>query len=862
QREIQRLTLQRDELKPPTALLAVGEETITLLREGIGSTKKALMDLPAREAALTERRAEAQIVERRLGLDAASTSEVLRARRPEEARFRKLLADRGALVERRRAARERLSQTELDCEIHRTRLAALPAASDVQALERAVRLARQLGDIDGALDAVRRERAELEVSSRAELAALGPFDGSLAELCALRVPAAEAVSRFERDFARIDERTKSLVTELDRQRSRAAELSLELAAEERAGAVPSEEELERVRRARDERLEQWCASWQEGATKGHSLFDSAEGREYRSAVVAADAVADRLRREATRVAEHARRASELAQIKDDQQRLDTAQTELRREAEALERVWASHWANVGSASIRPSETRSWLARREHAVNLVVRAAALRDREATLSAQATELASTLGAALGTPLSTTPLAIDVTRAIEKLDRERELARERDALKRQIAEFEVRTAAARRELTERERETEVRESELTKAITALGFDASVPPEEVETRLAALSDLFQAREQTRELERRVLGMQRDIAAFESEVKALVVAHAPDLGELPVGRAASEIVQRYDRGRRDAEALDRVLSELAERQNELEEQSAQLVRAENELRALMDAAKAADASELPAIENKTRRARELRAELDGLEATLSETAGARGLRALLEEAAATDRASIAARLQELDERIEQLEEQHTDSIRAHQRVQAGMEFFSDTSAAEAADEERSLAAALVTRAERWSKLKLAEVLLAREIERYRQENQGPVLKRAAELFVRLTQEQYRGLRVGREERTLVAVRANDVEVSIEGLNEAARYHLYLALRLASLERYLDHAEPLPLVLDDILIHFDEEGARAALGVLGELAKRVQVLLFTHHRHNVDLAQTAVTGERLFVHEL
>ncbi|HEY5957323.1 MAG TPA: hypothetical protein VIV60_12245, partial [Polyangiaceae bacterium] len=336
----------------------------------------------------------------------------------------------------------------------------------------------------------------------------------------------------------------------------------------------------------------------------------------------------------------------------------------------------------------------------------------------------------------------------------------------------------------------------------------------------------------------------------------------APDLAELPAGHAATELVQRFDRGRRDAAALERVLADLAERQSELEEQGALLARAQDESQALMAVARATDSSELPSIELKARKARELHAELEGLESTLSEAAGMRGLPALLEQAAATDRARIAARLQELDTLIEQLEEQHADSIRAHQRVQAGLELFSDTSAAEAADEERALASALVTRAERWSKLKLAEVLLAREIERYRQENQGPVLRRAAELFVRLTQEQYRGLRVGREERTLVAVRANDFEVTVDGLNEAARYHLYLALRLASLERYLEHAEPLPLVLDDILIHFDEEGARAALGVLGELASRVQVLLFTHHRHNLELAPTAVARERLFVHEL
>jgi uncharacterized protein YhaN len=147
-------------------------------------------------------------------------------------------------------------------------------------------------------------------------------------------------------------------------------------------------------------------------------------------------------------------------------------------------------------------------------------------------------------------------------------------------------------------------------------------------------------------------------------------------------------------------------------------------------------------------------------------------------------------------------------------------------------------------------------------VLLAREVERYRQQHQGPVLRRAAELFVRLTNGEFSSLRVGREERSLVAVRQNDLEVTVDGLNEAARYHLYLALRLASLERYLEHAEPLPLVLDDILIHFDDDGARAAIEVLEGLSARMQVLLFTHHRHNLKLAQSVAPSSRLFMHEL
>jgi uncharacterized protein YhaN len=863
ERELARLRARRGELDPPTQLLDLGEETITLLREGIGSTKKALADLPARQANLAEKRAESQLVERRMGLDSTRLgAEGLRARRPEEARFRKLLAERGALAERLRSARDRLAQADLDKETRSARLRALPPAADAEALERAVLMARHAGDIEALLAQARRERSELALLSRAELAALSPFDGTLAELCTLRVPAGETVAHFEQCFEGIDERRKRLAAELDRQRERAAELARELAAEERAGPVPSEEELEKARAARDQRFEELCRSWPEKPDKGWSLFDAARVREYRGSVSAADNLADRLRREAARAAENARRSAELAQIAEEQLRLAELDANLARERAEAEASWAASWAAAGLTPVRPAEMRAWLSRRERAVQLVVKEAALAADEQALEARRQELVVSLTLALGEWPSNTPLGVVVSRANSKLDQERRAAADRAALQSQIAELEVRGNAARRELEASEKEVFTRETELAQVVAELGFEAAISPEEAEARLEELSDLARTREQISDLERRVAGMQRDIAAFESEVSALVGVHAPELSTLPCARAAAELIARFDRGRRDAEALERLLAELGEREAELEEERALLLRVEAQARELLSSAHASDASELPGIELRTRKARELRAELDGLEGTLSEAAGPRGLAALLAEAAATEPAKLSARLDELDALIEQQEERHSDCISGQQRVQAGLELFSDTSAAEAAEEERALASALVSRSERWAKLKLAEVLLSREVERYREQNQGPVLRRAAELFTRLTHDAYRGLRVGREERALVAVRSNDLEVGVEGLNEAARYHLYLALRLASLERYLEHAEPLPIVLDDILIHFDEDGARAALDVLGDLAQRFQILLFTHHRHNVALAEATAPRGRLFVHEL
>ena len=67
---------------------------------------------------------------------------------------------------------------------------------------------------------------------------------------------------------------------------------------------------------------------------------------------------------------------------------------------------------------------------------------------------------------------------------------------------------------------------------------------------------------------------------------------------------------------------------------------------------------------------------------------------------------------------------------------------------------------------------------------------------------------------------------------------------------------------FAQHNEPMPLVLDDALIHFDDERARAALQVLSELCACTQVLFFTHHKRHVELAREAIAKPRLCEHRL
>ena len=179
--------------------------------------------------------------------------------------------------------------------------------------------------------------------------------------------------------------------------------------------------------------------------------------------------------------------------------------------------------------------------------------------------------------------------------------------------------------------------------------------------------------------------------------------------------------------------------------------------------------------------------------------------------------------------------------------------------------AARAAQEAQETLSSLRENAERYLRLRLGAKILQAEIERYRERSQGPVLRRAAELFALVTERRFTGLEPdygAGDEPVLVGVRESGEKVALAGMSDGTQDQLYLALRLASLEKFSADGEPLPLLVDDALVNFDNARARAALKVLGDLAATTQVIFFTHHQHMVRLAKEAVGGQILYIQEL
>ena len=215
-------------------------------------------------------------------------------------------------------------------------------------------------------------------------------------------------------------------------------------------------------------------------------------------------------------------------------------------------------------------------------------------------------------------------------------------------------------------------------------------------------------------------------------------------------------------------------------------------------------------------------------------------------------EARNVDRDSLPGQIEEYGERIAALEARRAEVLAARADAQADLKRMDGSSAAaEAASSAQETIARLRRDAERYVKLRLARSILQREIERYREAHQSPVLKRASKLFASLTVGSFAGLQSDYDDAdhpVLLGVRPDDRKLQGHELSSGTRDQLYLALRLATVEEWVDRSGPMPFIVDDILVNFDDDRARATLGVLAQLGSKTQVLLFTHHGRDRDHA--------------
>ncbi len=868
----------------PAELLA-NRTAIEALHDPSGGYKKAAADRPRlvaeRDALQQQARGLLQKLGRPPQLDEANKLDLPTA---QKRRIRDLAGKYSGLLDRNQLCRQTLDK--LADEIHQVQeaLQQLPEPRDTAELRHTIRLAQRQGNLD-------KNRAQIAASlddrlqqAEVALARLPQFDGTLEELERLPVPSAETIERYDREFAQAEKEISRLQDQCHDILTASQEVQVKLDALHLVGDVPSEADLQQARHRRDQGwqlvqqvLGGGASQPDEAVTEFIGEFDPNGDltSAFAASMLKADTIADRLRREAERVAQQAEFTAQLQQLEEKLGQAQAALEAARQRQAEVQAEWRAQWKPAGIEPLTPGEMASW---RNHQQDLVKQADEIRREQAALD-RVTEEIKAHKAQLNECLAALnlPAVPDAESLMAALDRAEELATAIEDANRQREKLAEDHRRLLREHPQAERDAEDAQAALEQwraswedAVAVLGLDGNSQPTEAGDVIDQADDILGFLRDADSLDERIRGIDEDAARFEETVKHLLEQAAPDLigtMQRSVEMAVAHLFGRMNQAEKDQTKVEGWQNQLKTYQAELREANQDIEHWQAKLDQLCQQAGCSAPDELPQAEEQSKQRRETERELQNVEQQLRGLAAGTPLDTWIAAVESCDADEVEATLEGLGAMLQQLESDTQDAaIRVGQLKESLNAGDGRADAAEAQAQAESLLANIRSEAEEYIRLKLASELLARAMERFREANQDPVLARASVLFAQLTRGSFTGLVPDYDDTgkaKLLGVRPDgNTKVAIEGMSDGTCDQLYLALRIALLESWLAEHEPLPFIVDDILIMFDDRRAIQALKVFAKLGEKTQVIFFTHHQHLIDLAKDAIPSDRLTVHEL
>ncbi len=139
-----------------------------------------------------------------------------------------------------------------------------------------------------------------------------------------------------------------------------------------------------------------------------------------------------------------------------------------------------------------------------------------------------------------------------------------------------------------------------------------------------------------------------------------------------------------------------------------------------------------------------------------------------------------------------------------------------------------------------------WAVNKIALYMLDKARKKYEKERQPEVIKAAEEIFKFVTQGSYTRLFKPMDSDDIFIVDGNEKMKGLLEMSRGTREQLYLALRFGLISEYEKRSEPLPLVMDDIFVNFDDDRNKKMLDRLRQFSDKRQVIVLTCHKRTLD----------------
>ena len=723
----------------------------------------------------------------------------------------------------------------------------------------------------------------LEQQCQTSLSRLDGFQGDIQQAVDLRLPASssidEATRRIEQAVKSVDEVKNRLAT-LSSQRD---SLKRQLAAENSSSSLPTLKELAAARTKRDELLD--------------GLADAELTKEaisdLRQQVKDADKISDIIREHHQEVHRRELEQQRMESFDHDIVALESEHEIAMQQLQSAQDAWSSIWDDCGIEASAPGKMIQWVAQHEKLKNSFEQLSAEKTRLHQIDSRVVRATSRIQSALNSVAAPTirrddgftqaglfeeAPAADLhtlygeamalrTNSQNKRERFTALRRKREELSDEIPAAETKHEA-------RDRDFQQWTEDWQRITEPFAETGDTTPSVVVANLRKIDELCEKKRERDIVASRIQSITNDAESYCDRVKtvaaALQVKPATD-ADWDAGVAIRTLYSRLQAERSAEGKRALVVRELAS----AKEQSAGMAKKQESsaivLEQLCKEAGVANTDELPDYEQRARQQEQLMASLREVENQLSLLAVDGDIEDFIQQASEQEPALVDDRIQQQQLAVSQLKEQLAAAQREIGSLQHEMDAISGGS--KAADINQSiqmLTGKIEAETQQYARLKVATLIMRRAIEHYREQNQSPVLAVAEQMFAKLTCGEYKALKVDYDAKgksILFGVRASGsgelpAEVPVPSMSVGTADSLYLALRLASLQHQLKFGSAVPVVIDDCLVQLDDQRAIAAIKVLSQLSESTQVILFTHHRHLLDLAKQNLLANEFHVQNL
>ena len=700
---------------------------------------------------------------------------------------------------------------------------------------------------------------------------LKPYVASENDLQQTQVPSKNTLSEYEDKLLALNEAQKEVEREQASCQETIHSVTAEIAKLQSQDGTVTQEQLRLSRATRDEL---WLSIQHDlNPTSRESgsfvVEDSVQLhlQKYQQLVAESDTLADALLLQVNLEYERTRLVGDRAKQSAIRERLDRDLEVLGGEISRVESEWQNVWKGFQQEVSSPQDMQSWLEDRERTQRLMLDRDHLVEDvrvhteqfDAIVQDIETEL-NRIGMEPEAPFKTLSERIDfadqVVKSQDKLDaeiglKEKELA---------TANQDVKTLSERFESDQLKLQEWGEKWETGLSNAGLAVQTGVA---TANNISVLRSIINDFVKLRDAKHRIDAMRDDVQLFDRDIRSLAEVLQRDQSTHDNDKFLSELIGEFERMRLKQKQRMEIENELEACESSLAALQHRRAIAKTLLSDIQDSCGVKSRKELTEILQKSN---EQKLELERLreyEEELLSIGSGYSLEELVRQCEQADPAEIRQQINEL----QQVENQSVHDIERNAAQASENEYSKNelvqTQAAyldDAVLESRFAEAERL--AARYVRIKAQEVALDWIVEKFRQENQAPIMKIAAGIFETITRGSYCELTTTENNRgvpQLLCVRMSSEgdreEVKLENLSSGTRDQLFLALRFAAIEHFIDQGQVMPLIADDLLINSDDERAKVIFGLFKDLSKKTQILFFTHHEHLIPIAKQVFGGD-------